>query len=697
MNRVVYDRRFWLLPIVVWTALVGASYVWNEREVEQHAQELAVNRGRFVFKMVDSVRLWNARHGGVYAPVSEQSPPNPHLEVPERDITTPSGTALTLVNPAYMTRQVASVVLELSGIAMRLTSLDPLNPDNAADDWETAALEAFERNRAAEGIEGERAGFVTEGESRRFRYIAPLITKQACLKCHEKQGYRVGDVRGALSVSFPADALLAGTEHQSAENAATHAVVWLLVTGLTLAALALNRRQLLSLRAAKAEQDALVALRTRELREEVAEREQAETRLRSLLESSGEGIYGVDSNGRCTFCNPKALELLGLDSPGAILGRTVHELTHGCGEETGDACPLVRSYRGGEPVHADEATFCRADGSTFAVEYRSTPLYENGRRVGAVVTFADTTVRRAHDAELRKLSAALRYSPESVVITDRDGNIEYVNEHFSRVTGYAAAEVVGQNPRLLQSGHTPDATYEEMWETILAGRVWQGELQNRKKTGELYWEEVSIAPIQDTRGAITHFVAVKEDITERRQLREQIWRQANYDQLTGLVNRNLFHDRLEQMIAQARREQGSFALVYIDLDRFKEVNDALGHTAGDELLRQAAKRIGDCLRQADTAARMGGDEFTLLLPQVGHEFGVTRVADKVLTSLSIPFALGAAQASISASIGVALYPKDGTDSETLLRHADEAMYRAKAHGRARVRRYSDGADTAEET
>ncbi len=679
MNRVLLQRRWWLLPLALWSALVGLSAYTNIQELNRHAEELATNRGRFVFKMVESMRLWNARHGGVYAPVTEQTVPNPHLEVDERDIATPSGRPLTLLNPAYMTRQISEVVLAQSGMATRLTSLKPLNPDNRPDDWEAAALRAFEAG------EKEVSEFLEADGELRFRYMAPLVTKEACLKCHAHQGYRLGDVRGGISVAFAASPLLAATDAQRLRIALLHGAVWLLVAGVTLLALLHNRRHLLRLEQAKGAQDALVAVRTRELREEVAERELAETRLRLLLESSGEGIYGVDAQGRCTFCNPTALRLFGLESAEPILGKDIHELVHGRWRGTvadsSERCPLVATYRLGTPAHVEAETFWRADGSALAVEYRSQPLYDNGRLVGAVVTFADITERRAREDLLRKLSAAVRHSPESILITDREGRIEYVNERFCEVTGYRSEEVIGLNPRLFQSGQTPKAAYEQMWDTILAGKVWQGELLNRKRNGELYWESVSISPITDDRGEISHFVGVKTDITERRQLQEQIWQQANYDQLTGLVNRRLFHDRLEQLLSNSRRNKESFALLFVDLDRFKQINDTFGHEAGDELLRQVASRLAGSLRQTDTAARVGGDEFTVMLPRVGQPFEAKRVADKILASLSIPFGLRENEVAISASIGIALYPRDGDDIETLLQHADAAMYRVKTGGR----------------
>jgi diguanylate cyclase (GGDEF)-like protein/PAS domain S-box-containing protein len=680
MKRLILQRRYWVIPLAVWTAVVGASLGVGWSGLNTHTYELALDRGRFVFSMVESVRLWNARHGGVYAPVTDETQPNPHLKAEERDIPTPSGRPLTLINPAYMTRQVGEVVRELTGMGMHLTSLKPLNPGNAADGWEAAALRRFES--AGPDRATEHAEFVGGQDGSRFRFIAPLVTEEPCLKCHEHQGYRVGDIRGGLSVAIPAADMLAARDRERLEMLTAHAAVWLLVAALTLVTLSRFRLQILSLKQAKEEQDSLVERRTAELKREVEERNRAEGRLRLLLEASGEGIYGVDAEGRCTFCNPTALRLLGLADADAAIGRDMHALVHGGGPDgashSADECALAATYRLGEAAHAEEDTFWRADGTALPVEYRSHPLRRDGRIVGAVVSFSDIGVRKAHEEQLRKLSKAVENSPESVVITDVEGCIEYVNRRFEAVTGYERAEVVGENPRLLQSGETPLATYQEMWQTITAGKVWHGQLLNRRKDGDLYWEEAAISPIQDDRGRITHFVALKQDITERKQLEEQIWHQANFDALTGLANRHLFHDRLSYLIAQARRDGGHFAVLYLDLDRFKEVNDSFGHEVGDELLSQVAGRFCQCLRRSDIVARVGGDEFTALLPGIASADEALAVVSKLERALGEPFDLGAGRTwSIGASVGVAIYPLDGSEADDVLRSADHSMYRVK--------------------
>ncbi|MEI6558547.1 MAG: EAL domain-containing protein [Rhodospirillaceae bacterium] len=304
---------------------------------------------------------------------------------------------------------------------------------------------------------------------------------------------------------------------------------------------------------------------------------------------------------------------------------------------------------------------------------------------GTVVIEADVTALKLTEATLRKLSMVVEQSPASVVITDFDGNIEYVNPKFINITGYSAREVIGQTPRLLRSGHTTAEQYQAMWQTIRAGKEWRGEFLNRRKDGSTYWESAQISPIKAGDGTITHFLAVKEDITVRKEYEERLLRQANYDHLTGLPNRLLALDRLTQALVRGRREGTMVALLFIDLDRFKEVNDTLGHAAGDQLLRETAERIRGCLRDEDTIARFGGDEYLVILTGLKTPMQSEVVIGKIAESFGAPFCLEGHDIYSSASIGVTVSPLDGDDPHILMRNADSAMYQAKADGRATYR------------
>jgi diguanylate cyclase (GGDEF)-like protein/PAS domain S-box-containing protein len=289
--------------------------------------------------------------------------------------------------------------------------------------------------------------------------------------------------------------------------------------------------------------------------------------------------------------------------------------------------------------------------------------------------------RRAAEERVRILSAAVEQSPVSVVITDRDGIISYVNPRFEQVAGYSAAEAVGR--RLDFTCVAPDGRepMPALWETLNAGEEWRGEFCNERRDGQLFWEYATVSPLTNDAGVITHFVAVKEDITVRRTYEERLLRQAHYDPLTDLPNRLLMGDRLDQAVALAHRNGTLAALLYIDLDRFKSVNDAQGHGAGDKLLKDAAARLSGCVRETDTVARLGGDEFIVVLPDVADRAAVQRAADRVVKAFGAPFRIDGQEHFVTASIGITLYPTDSEDREALLHNADLAMYKAKERGR----------------
>jgi len=289
---------------------------------------------------------------------------------------------------------------------------------------------------------------------------------------------------------------------------------------------------------------------------------------------------------------------------------------------------------------------------------------------------------------LRKLALAVEHSPISVMITNRAGVLEYVNPKFCEVTGYTPEEVLGRKPSILKSGTHPEGYYREMWDTILAGREWRGELNNRNKDGGLLWELASISPVFDAAGNITHFVGVKEDITELKRLQTKLGEMAHSDELTGLPNRALFLDRLNQAISHAHRNLGRFALLFLDLDGFKKVNDRYGHQVGDLVLKEAARRLVACVRDTDTVARVGGDEFTIILEDLRHWEEPAVVARKLVERFSIPFDTGDSKSTVGVSIGASIYPDDAYDADQLIACADSAMYAAKEAGKNGYRYWS---------
>ncbi|MCG7988360.1 MAG: EAL domain-containing protein [Candidatus Thiodiazotropha weberae] len=391
-----------------WTLMVLLLLLWALNNEDAEMQELARQEAIDNFNKDQAFRVWATTHGGVYVPVTERTQPSPHLRhIPERDLVTPSGRQLTLMNPAFMLRQMMDDYADLYGVRGRITSIKPLNPDNAPDDWEWAALKSFER--------GEKEQFeLTDIDGEPYlRLIRPMQTQKGCLKCHLKQGYQVGDVRGGVGISVPMKDYFATAAVQKREISMGLGLIWL--AGL-----------------------------------------------------SAIGFYAR------------------------------------------------RSY---------------------------------------------------------------------------------------------------------------------------------------------------------------------QRLEERKDYEDQIWQQANFDSLTGLSNRNLFLDRLDHALAYAQRQQTMVALLFIDLDRFKYVNDALGHATGDQLLQEAARRLRLCVREMDTVSRLGGDEFTVILPAISEGQSVARVAASILNELSRPFDLAAQETHVSASIGITIYPQDGSDTGMLLQNADTAMYQAKEDGR----------------
>ncbi|MDP9584806.1 UNVERIFIED_ORG: diguanylate cyclase (GGDEF)-like protein/PAS domain S-box-containing protein [Burkholderia contaminans] len=282
---------------------------------------------------------------------------------------------------------------------------------------------------------------------------------------------------------------------------------------------------------------------------------------------------------------------------------------------------------------------------------------------------------------LRMADRVFESALEGIMVTDRHAKIERVNQAFTRLTGYTEDEVVGRNPGLLSSGRQTPDFYKQLWHSLTTDGHWQGEIWNRRKTGELFLEYLTITSIRDSEGEISHYAAIFSDITQRRQAEERLGYLATHDVLTNLANRMLFEERLTHAIVHAKRFGRKVAVMYLDLDRFKLVNDTLGHNAGDEVLKMVAERIVANVRANDTVARMGGDEFALVLEEVDDVRDVGRVARKLLDEVGRAIDIGDRQIFVTPSIGISIYPDDGTEAEDLILLADQAMYGAKSRGR----------------
>lgn len=314
-------------------------------------------------------------------------------------------------------------------------------------------------------------------------------------------------------------------------------------------------------------------------------------------------------------------------------------------------------------------------------------IYEGERY--RLVTARDVTARIHAERELRLAARVFETSTEAILIADSQNRVLTVNQAFLDSTGYSEREVIGNTPSLLASGRHSRNFYDEMWKLLHEHGRWSGEIWNRRKNGEIFPEWLTISVLSDERGKVSHYVALFTDISERKRQEAQVRYMAEYDFLTDLPNRALINDRLRQAILDAQQNRHELAVLFIDLDHFKNINDTLGHSQGDELLKEVARRLAQILSDVDSLGRTGGDEFVLILPKLQKRDEAARVAERVLQSLRQPFALSGHTLSVTCSIGVSLYPQDGHDIQGLMMSADLAMYHAKSSGRNAYRFYSN--------
>lgn len=545
-------RSLWLVYLCG-ALLFGALFALERRLIDETVAAVARERGAALFSLVETMREWNAEHGGVYVAVSDATAPNPYLKHPERDLETIDGKRLTMVNPAFMTRQIAELASRADGIRLHITSLDPIRPANEPDPWEADALQRFEAGEA------EVLALVQEAGAPVHRYMAPLIVREPCLQCHASQGYALGDIRGGISVTMPAEVLVQRRDELMLRAGVLYLVAFALTAGLMHGLLRANARHMRYVRGINVEQEQLIKARTGELAA-------SEARYRAIFDSTVEGI----------------------------------------------------------------------------------------------------------------------------MVTDSESRIVQVNPAFSEITGYSADEVLGRPASILASGRHDPAFFASMAAALARDGAWQGEIWNRRKDGDLYVQWMSVRRAVGPDGRAT-YVGTMSDITARKQAEETLRFRANHDVLTGLPNRALFDDRLNSAIAKARRHGDRFALMLVDLDRFKGVNDHFGHLAGDALLVEVGQRLLSCVRASDTVARLGGDEFAVVLEEIDGPDDAREVAERICADMARPFELAEGVAQIGASVGVALGPDDSAGPEALMRRADEALYAVKRSERGHYRFHAEGA------
>ena len=424
--------------------------------------------------------------------------------------------------------------------------------------------------------------------------------------------------------------------------------------------------------------------------------------LRDIIDFLPDATFVIDNDKKVVIWN-RAIEKMSGVAKEDMIGKGDHEYTIPFyGERRTQLLDLLdmddeelaakytQVQRTGEILDAE--TFCPAlyGGEGAYVWATGVPLYDaSGQRIGAIESIRDITERKKSEDFQRKLIHGIENSASAVLITDLQGTIEYVNNKFTQLSGYSPEEAIGKNPRILKSDVTPREVFDNLWRTILSGQEWRGELLNRRRNGEVYWSIASISPLQDEQGKITHFIANVEDINERKNAEATIERLAYFDPLTDLPNRRMLQDRLEMALKRSRRQATGAALLYLDLDSFKHINDSLGHPAGDKLLREMASRFTQTLRDDDVVCRLGGDEFAVVLHDIRHDQDVVPITQKLLDIAAEPLQLEGREVAVTSSIGIALYPKDGTDAKLLGKHADIALYHAKAEGKNTFRFFSE--------
>lgn len=429
------------------------------------------------------------------------------------------------------------------------------------------------------------------------------------------------------------------------------------------------------------------ALLTDELRQTRERLRGSEERAQLMFSKNPVALLLVDQHGRIKSANQRAANLFRA-SHEDLENRHVEDLIpdrlrgeHRQHREDFQGAPSHRAMDSGRQLLAKAV-----DQTEFPAEIGLCPVTMDGSP-HVICAITDITERKRSENRLRVLSAAIEQAPVTMMILDEQGRIEYANPYFSQLTGYDESTILGKTLQDLTHGHNPAESLPTVWPLLSQGKSWTGELPTLTKSGETLWEEVHLAPVRNDQGRITHFVAIKLNISHRKQQEALLRHLALHDHLTDLPNRTLLNDRLAMSMESARRNSHQMALMFVDLDHFKEINDIHGHEVGDEVLKASAQRMQEQLRGTDTVARIGGDEFVLLIPDVSLPKDALSVAEKVRQAIRAPIPTSVQEMRVTCSIGIALYPQQASNEIELYRNADLALYRVKAAGRDAVQLY----------
>lgn len=405
--------------------------------------------------------------------------------------------------------------------------------------------------------------------------------------------------------------------------------------------------------------------------------------------SLAEGMYVIDMKANIVYVNPATCKILGY-SKEELLGKSAHYTFHSPKEEDTHAleeCSIITSVKKDGYVQSVNEYFTTKQGKKIPIELNAKALYKDGELYQIVTLFKDISEQKKSAQKMHLLTKALNSSASAIIITDIDANIQWANPAFEKLTGYDFDEIKGKKPKeFIKSGRQDKSFYKKMWDTILAKKTWKGEIINKRKDGIYYYEELNITPVLDKDDNISNFIAVKQDISRRKEKERSIEHLAYYDHLTNLPNRRLFKEHLEHLFNSVQKKDKNAALLFLDLDNFKKLNDTFGHDVGDLLLREVAHRLEQNVRAKDIVSRLGGDEFVVILDNLDKQKDkaqalAQRVALKLLETIANPFSLKELEYNTTVSIGIYIFGKEEKSIEEILKKSDIALYGAKAKGR----------------
>lgn len=653
--------------LLVALAMLSAS-AWEMARLSAHIEDIATERAHMLLQQFELMRNWTRQQHG---PRGERA-------------------------ADAAARGIADFSAAGSGIHFRLISRHPAQSRSdvalPADGWELEHLAHLDASTH------EYLSLIkTPGQPTVHRYLAPLTDSEL-----------------VLSLIMPADNLMAIRNERLITALLLSLAGFILIGGLAHLVARRTYRNFVKLSQLSNRQQLLIEERTADLSlantllaAEVEERTlnqerlaASEARYRNVVDNIREGIALIE-DGRLIFANPRLTELTHL-TPDRLLGHNWLELFSDADHEAAKnyLSERLQSTAAGSsqphtPLrvhlkrHAPEST------GQAIVELQILPLGPLAEHPHQWLLSVHNISRRfQNERSQRLISAVFESTLEAIMVTDRNNRIIMVNPAFERITGYTLPEVLGQSPALLSSGRHDQQFYLNLWHALHENGMWSGEVWNRRKDGSLYIEWLTITALQprDEYGTPVEseagYVALFSDITQRKEAENRLRYKAHHDTLTGLPNRSLFEDHLQLSLSQARRYGRNFALLYIDLDHFKQVNDTLGHAAGDELLIECAQRMAQCSRESDTLSRLGGDEFALLLSEISGREEIEDIASRIVATVAQPFVLSQGIGNISASIGIAIYPEHGQTAETLKANADLTLYEVKHSSRNAYQFYS---------